>query len=554
MGLFDWVDDAANAVGDFWEGVGQGIGEFWNEVGVGISNVVDDVGQFVFGDSPASPPVRATGGNGPPSPGGAPIGISDGQAAVDGMPGQLNPTGDSVLAQIDPAAPPTDGLPTQDPYQRAIQPDDDPSVSRTLERLDRGDLPQPEGYPQSRIDEVQVIGQRTDWPPTDWSEIPSGVFSAPHAGSEVQIDTTTATPRSNPNRRTHPRTGSPTRPELFAGGLQDGVVTTDEVTVYGSRPERDPSVSDAPAVLPDFGYFDYNSYRNSRPPRPESGAAPRTEKAADTTIVGNADEAAFEAAQSTPPPQPDHRYGYYPVKHAEAWISQKLGGVWDAVKAVFPPLTTGLVAAEDLMPYNIPDHFLASGQYAKRWVWYSQRDMAGRGLAELLHGHLEAASAVGGAELFADGLKAGYSMLEKIDWSALHADQRGSVAIPFSGGGNSYKRVLGLERSSVEVMAQNAGNVSLGRELAFDVIMPDDTLVRINIDELFMKPDGTLLNVESKFGAYARFTPNQKTVGVPDLFTVWAVPAPATAARTGLPMQPVAIDTQVFKWLWELGL
>ncbi|MDT5341330.1 MAG: hypothetical protein QOE52_514, partial [Mycobacterium sp.] len=43
-------------------------------------------------------------------------------------------------------------------------------------------------------------------------------------------------------------------------------------------------------------------------------------------------------------------------------------------------------------------------------------------------------------------------------------------------------------------------------------------------------------------------------VGVPDLFTVWAVPAPATAARTGLPMQPVAIDTQVFKWLWELGL
>jgi hypothetical protein len=60
---------------------------------------------------------------------------------------------------------------------------------------------------------------------------------------------------------------------------------------------------------------------------------------------------------------------------------------------------------ENLMPYNIPDHFLSAGQYAKRWIWYDMRGQSGKGLLELVKGQSEAASAVGSLELAGAGLK-----------------------------------------------------------------------------------------------------------------------------------------------------
>ncbi len=70
-------------------------------------------------------------------------------------------------------------------------------------------------------------------------------------------------------------------------------------------------------------------------------------------------------------------------------------------------------AAEELLPWNAPDHFLSAGSYAKRWVWYSQRGQSGRGLWELFQGHLEASSAVGGVEIAAGVLRSGIGAGER---------------------------------------------------------------------------------------------------------------------------------------------
>lgn len=118
------------------------------------------------------------------------------------------------------------------------------------------------------------------------------------------------------------------------------------------------------------------------------------------------EEAQFYKAQDTPPPEPEHRYGFYPLKDAEKWLSNRNGSYWDTLKSALAhsPLhgvsdVLGLI--EDIAPYNVPDQFLAAGSYARRWVWYAQRGQTGRGLVELLQGHLEAGSSVGSAEVTA---------------------------------------------------------------------------------------------------------------------------------------------------------
>ncbi|MBW4027844.1 MAG: hypothetical protein HIU93_10615 [Acidobacteria bacterium] len=133
------------------------------------------------------------------------------------------------------------------------------------------------------------------------------------------------------------------------------------------------------------------------------------------TVI-HAEEVHFFAGQSTPPPEPDHQHGFYPLKDADRRLTLEYGSNWETLKSALShvgqlkDLATALDIVEDLDPYNIPDHFLAAGAYAKRWVWFSQRGQTGRGLVELLRGHLEASSAVGSAETGGALLKSGVAM------------------------------------------------------------------------------------------------------------------------------------------------
>jgi hypothetical protein len=113
----------------------------------------------------------------------------------------------------------------------------------------------------------------------------------------------------------------------------------------------------------------------------------------------------------------------------------------------------------------------------------------------------------------------------------------------------AYKSVVGVERTFFE-LTQDPHYVSLGRELSFDVMHPETgEWIRLRFDELFVAPEGNLLNAESKFGLYADFTSGQRAVGVPMELDLTAIPTDASAARTGLTAgEPVTISVKVFKW------
>lgn len=119
------------------------------------------------------------------------------------------------------------------------------------------------------------------------------------------------------------------------------------------------------------------------------------------------EEVRFYEGQNTPPPAPDHRFGFYPLKDADQQLEKRYGGVWTALKNILCVRPDAIVALEDLLPWNAPDHFLSAGAYANRWIWYSQRDQSGWGLYELFHGLLEAGAAVGGVEIGAGIVKGG---------------------------------------------------------------------------------------------------------------------------------------------------
>jgi hypothetical protein len=65
----------------------------------------------------------------------------------------------------------------------------------------------------------------------------------------------------------------------------------------------------------------------------------------------------FYAGQNSPPPLPDHRFGYYPLKDADKRLAQRYGGDWETLKSALNQGALANVAAvlgivEDLNPYN----------------------------------------------------------------------------------------------------------------------------------------------------------------------------------------------------------
>ena len=156
-------------------------------------------------------------------------------------------------------------------------------------------------------------------------------------------------------------------------------------------------------------------------PRPKS--APKSEAAPAAPVP---DE---------PPPEPDHRFGWYPIKEAQerreatATAEIKEGHYLSAlVDHELANLLKTASVIEDLMPYNAPDHFLSAGMYAKRWIWYDRRGQSMRGLYELFQGHMQAGSVVGGFEIAAQGVKLGAG----VNWGMLLRDSRGSMGLPGS--------------------------------------------------------------------------------------------------------------------------
>jgi RHS repeat-associated protein len=138
----------------------------------------------------------------------------------------------------------------------------------------------------------------------------------------------------------------------------------------------------------------------------------KTIQRAKETVIGSkerdgpAAEPVAPQPRQEPPPPPDHSHGFYPMGQAKEQLERQTEDSFKRGEILQGLVGWGLqnfmssfAMAEQLMPYNIPDHFLSAGQHAKRWVWYDMRGQTGRGLLELALGHGEAASAVGSAEL-----------------------------------------------------------------------------------------------------------------------------------------------------------
>lgn len=67
---------------------------------------------------------------------------------------------------------------------------------------------------------------------------------------------------------------------------------------------------------------------------------------------------------------------------------------------------------------------------------------------------------------------------------------------------------LGAELSR-DALISRGGKV-LGTEVTFDVPLSDGTFKRVRLDTVGLEADGTVVAIESKFGASASFPPNQK--------------------------------------------
>jgi hypothetical protein len=159
--------------------------------------------------------------------------------------------------------------------------------------------------------------------------------------------------------------------------------------------------------------------------------------------------------------------------------------------------------------------------------------------AEIAESAAPLASKVGGRIL---------ETLEELPLAAAEASQR-PLAI-----GIDYKAIVGVERTAVELPE---GYSSLGRELAFRVLMKYGKNAGkwklLRFDELFVTPEGYLLNAESKFGEFAGFTENQIGAGVSKGENILAIPTRRTVRLTGLtPGEIVGIASRVFKWAWPL--
>ncbi|HJV02573.1 MAG TPA: hypothetical protein VJ752_18710 [Burkholderiaceae bacterium] len=131
-----------------------------------------------------------------------------------------------------------------------------------------------------------------------------------------------------------------------------------------------------------------------------------------------------------PPPVPDHRFGLYVFKQAAEQATEqstrafKEGRYFEALVGLGVNAFVGSVAQlENLMPYNAPDHFLAAGAFAQRWIWYDMRGHSGRGLLELAKGQDEAGAALSGVELALGAAKSLGSLELRLDSPTMESDR-----------------------------------------------------------------------------------------------------------------------------------
>jgi len=136
---------------------------------------------------------------------------------------------------------------------------------------------------------------------------------------------------------------------------------------------------------------------------------------------------------------------------------------------------------------------------------------------------------------------------------------------------NPIKGVVGTEAGQVIFDLQSPGATHLGREVRVyaqlvkqeksGALVVED-VVRTDIDNLFRTSDGKLVNVESKFGAYAKFTDNQRTIwqwlreqyGVNEGWVVVIPDASPATINAGLtPGEPVQIFFTRLRFNWPLG-
>ena len=310
---------------------------------------------------------------------------------------------------------------------------------------------------------------------------------------------------------------------------------------------------------------------------------------AKETII-HEEEVHFFAGQNTPPPEPDHRFGFYPIKDTDERLGQRYGGYWEALKSALN--LSVLRIAEDLAPYNAPDHFLSAGSYANRWVWFSQHGQGLRGLINLFQGHLEASSAVGSAEAGGALLKGGIALLPaakenlvdafkapaywlmaagveyggittapqsastalkavnelpalspEID-SALSITNKISKVGSLSEATPNFKGIVGEERSIAEIIDQDG--VPIGQHVSFR----GPTGQRTTIDIVWVDADGVLRGTEAKFGEYADLTKPQSIV-YPNGGLLELIPVGGRAEEAGFIIGiPVLIHIDIARWLF----
>jgi RHS repeat-associated protein len=173
------------------------------------------------------------------------------------------------------------------------------------------------------------------------------------------------------------------------------------------------------------------------------------------TVITSAEalgkEPVMAAPPQAPPPEPDHRYGFYPFTQAQAQLEKQAdtdlhsGKYFEAAVGYgLGQFMAGFSTVEKLMPYNYPDHFLSAGQYAKRWIWYDMRGHAGQGLLELAKGQAEAGDIVAGLELGFGALDAAlpsktFGLSSAVDEEAIGGASRSSPKInPFNDETNRF--------------------------------------------------------------------------------------------------------------------
>lgn len=473
---------------------------------------------------------------------------------VFGIPG---PGGGSNFSWLDPDSQGKDGRPQTTGRGGSLGHSGNES-SRTLDRLDPGD-PYSARSPTTPVEEVYVFGSPPDRRGDQfWWLTPTN----PVSGQEIQLDV--GRPPSKPPTPVKPPTAPTRGPRQVTQPEPSAENDEDIPTVYvsGQRPERDGHNVYAPGVRPYRTSRDFSPFNSDVAPpadlldwnwdaqRPERRAPVREERAAFTET-----EWVFPTTRHSPIPMitemdtGSSALNFVMNKLLLPWRNllaaientpfEMAGALDDAMRK--SPFSAEWEASQSMTPL-FPAMGLTMETTGTLTYFRGLLSTIGRELADTSRMFAIGFVTTGGIGGFAPGGTVK---------TMVSVDPPG-----FRRSGNAYKRILGVERTLVELLEEDPNYVSLGREMGFEVRRLDDPFmepVRVRFDELFVTPDGYLLNAESKFGQYAGLTRNEAKAGYSQEVALIAVPSDATALRAGLaPGQPVLIFTRVFRWMWGL--